>query len=108
MTTTRKRPASVGRPRNDRRGRPAEAGPGSNVAKYLPAAKPIRARDSQPRTPNPGTADQGRMLPGPIGRTTTRVTNKNTKPRKLTATGGPQLNRPGVTGSPQARRGKLT
>jgi hypothetical protein len=48
------------------------------------------------------------MLAGPTGRTTTRVTNKNAKPRKLTATGGPQLNKPGVTGSPEARRGKLT
>jgi hypothetical protein len=78
---------------------PPEAAPGTDAARYRPSAKPMRVRDSQPRTPTPPPPD-GRMLPGAGASATVRVTNKNVRPRPLHATGGAHLNRPGVTGSP--------
>ena len=89
------------------RQRPAEAAPNTDLARYRPRGRPVPVRDSKPRTPNPGTPDQARMLPGANVRLETRVTNRNTTPRKLYAKGGAMMNKPGVTGSP-VRKGKLT
>ena len=82
-----------------------ESGPNSDVAKYMPAAAPVRVRDSQPRTPNPAKPDP-RMLPGPARQATVKVTNKNSTKRPLHGTGGPALNRAGVPGS-RVRKGQL-
>jgi hypothetical protein len=79
---------------------PPETYTGSNVAKYLPAAAPVRAKPSRPARPHPGTPDQARMatkrISGPpLTKASIRVTSNATQlPYPLTATGGAQLGKP--------------
>jgi hypothetical protein len=83
---------------------PGQCGPDSALQVYVPPAPAVTARAARPARPNPSTPDEARMatkrLPGPAPRKASiRVTNKAQRPKSLTATGGPQLGRPGITGS---------
>jgi hypothetical protein len=88
---------------------PGEAGPDSQLQRYVPSAAPVRVRASKPSRPNPGTPDEAAMttkaLPSNAPRKATiTVVDKAQRPKPLRAKQGAQLGKAGTPGSRPGQR----